>query len=344
MVRYKRSNVTAKTGVNFVRSLIEGQGCLFHKIEQENDLGIDALIELFKDERPLNKQIAAQIKSGQAYYSPGSEECLIPVDNHRDYWSGYPLPVIGVVYVPSLARAYWVDVKRYLKLFPTASVIRFMATEASRLDGSVFQTRFLPTLLHEVPDIPFDQALALLHSTKPSESYLGLVVIFRRYSNRRETWTALVEYFTVRSPDDIPPILIYYLSHIPWHPDIVYQGEQISRETRDYAKELLQRFGRSEILKLLDFIDTENMISRGSIGQSLEALISSLPHSDPVLESIAGDANVELFSRECAAFILAMHLGKSALPTLQALAASGSWYAAELVNYVQQYGEVNPYG
>ena len=63
MVMCKRANATAKTGVNFVRSLVESEGCLFHKIEQEDDLGIVALIELVRGERPLNRQVAAQIKS-----------------------------------------------------------------------------------------------------------------------------------------------------------------------------------------------------------------------------------------------------------------------------------------
>lgn len=111
MVKYKRTNVTAKTGVNFVRSLVESEGCLFHKIELENDLGIDAIIELVKGETPLHKRIAVQIKSGQSYYNPGSEECLIPIENHREYWASYELPVIGVIFVPSLGRAFWVDIK-----------------------------------------------------------------------------------------------------------------------------------------------------------------------------------------------------------------------------------------
>ena len=57
MVKYKQTNITAKRGVNFVRSPVEQEGCLFHKIEQENDLGIDALIELIKDEHPLNNKL-----------------------------------------------------------------------------------------------------------------------------------------------------------------------------------------------------------------------------------------------------------------------------------------------
>lgn len=74
MVLYKQTNVTAKNGINFVRFVIESAGSLFHKIEAENDLGIDGLIELVRDEKPLNCQVAVQVKSGQSYYNASGEE------------------------------------------------------------------------------------------------------------------------------------------------------------------------------------------------------------------------------------------------------------------------------
>jgi hypothetical protein len=87
---------------------VEEANCIFHKIEQENDLGIDGLIELIRNEAPLNKQFAVQIKSGESYFVPKTQECLIPIDGHREYWTAYPLPVIGLVFVPSQKAAYWI--------------------------------------------------------------------------------------------------------------------------------------------------------------------------------------------------------------------------------------------
>jgi hypothetical protein len=344
MAKYKQTNIVSKNGINFIRSLVEKQGCLFHKIEQENDFGIDALIELFRKGRPLNRQFAIQIKSGQSYYNARSCECLIPVGNHFDYWTAYQLPLFGAVYVPSLDRAYWINIKSYLKNEPSSSTIRFAATEANRLDSATFQSIFLPILLNETPEIELKQAFALLHSKKPDESYLGLIVLFRRFSNLRETWTALIDYFKSRDFEAIPPILIYYFAHIPWHPDIAYVGEAITPETKAYAKSLLHEFGRDEVLKLLAFIDKENMIARGTIGQSVEAVVSFLPNIDKLLEGIANDAAVHLQIREFAALILSMHLGKAALPILHSLVKSGSWYSSVLITYLQQYGAIDPYG
>jgi hypothetical protein len=239
MAIYKRTSVTSKKGLNFVRSAVEDSSSLFHKIEQENDLGIDALIELIRDEKPLNKQVAVQIKSGQSYYNSSSDECLIPIESHRDYWSSHPLPVIGIVYVPALKRAHWIDIKSYLKNFPAAAVIRYRTSEANRFDSAAFSKLIVPSLLHEIPQLSFQEAFALFRSSKPDEFSLGLIVLFRRYPNTREVWDEFIQYFINRPLDEIPSIMIYFLAHVPGHGDIYYFGETLSGEIQDYARELL---------------------------------------------------------------------------------------------------------
>jgi hypothetical protein len=343
MAIYKQTIVTSKKGINFVRSVVEDASSLFHKIEAESDLGIDALIELVRNETPLNKQFAVQIKSGQSYYNSSTEECLIPIGTHREYWLSHPLPVIGIVYVPALKRAHWIDIKSYLRQFPDATMIRYRMSEANRFDGPTFLKLFLPTVLREAPELSLQEALALFRSAKPDEFYLGLIVLFRRYPNVYEVWDAFIQHFIREPSANIPAAMVYFLAHIPWHGDIYYSGEAITEETRLHAKDLLSRFGRKEILKLLGLIDTENGISRGATGQSVEAIISSLPAARAILPDIATDEGVDMFQRECAALILAMNRSPAALPALKCLAESGSWYAQELINQLIEYGDLNPY-
>ena len=251
MAIYKKTSVTAKTGINFVRTAVENAGSLFHIIEQESDLGIDALIELIQDEKPLGKQIAVQIKSGKSYYNSRGAECLIPIGSHRDYWTCYLLPVIGIVYVPHLKMAHWVDIKSYLKKFPEATVIRYRTSEANRFDSSTFPRLFVPTMLGEIPELSLQKALAMFRSSKPDESYLGLIVLFRRYPNVHKVWDEFTQHFVAKRSEDIPPIMVYFLAHIPWHGDILYTGETFTEETKAYGKNLLARFGRDEVIKLL---------------------------------------------------------------------------------------------
>ncbi len=343
MPTYRKTNITAKNGINFARSAIEGGGSLFHKIDAENDLGIDALIELIRDEKPLNRQVAVQIKSGPSYYNSSGDECLIPIDHHRDYWLNHPLPVAGIVYVPSLEAAHWVNIKSFLKDHPERTVIRFIRSEANRFDSTTFSKLFVPSVLSEVPDLSLTEALKLFRSEKPDESYLGLIVSFRKHPNSLEGWDQLIQNFIEKEIDEIPNVLIYFLAHIPWHGDIWYSGESINQETKDHVRSRMAKFSRSEVLKLLGFIDEENSIARGTIGQSVEAIISSLPNVNRILESIVLDPTLAEFQRECAAIILAMNSGESAVPTLRILSDSGSWYAGELIEHIRAYGGVNPY-
>ena len=343
MPRYLQTAVTAKRGTNHVRTTVEDAGSLFIKIEQENDLGIDALIEFIRNGEPLNQQIAVQIKSGQSYYNADAEECLFPIDGHRDYWLKHRLPVYGIVYVPALKTAHWVDIKRFLKDYPTATTVRFPASETNRFDPSSFAKIFVATIVRETPQLSLEEAFVLFRSSKLDESYLGMTVLFRKHPNVLEVWDELVRFVREHAADQIPGQLIYFLAHIPGHGDIYYYDEQINATTREYARTLLSGLVYGDVVKLLSFIDQETSVSRGSLGQSVEAIISSLPRSGALLREIADSSDHEVFVREVAALILAMNEGANAEPTLSSLATSGSWYAGEILLHLRQYGHVNPY-
>nr|WP_298116781.1 DUF4365 domain-containing protein [uncultured Pseudomonas sp.] len=343
MPTYKKSAVTAKEGINFIRSVVENSGSLFIKIEQESDLGVDGILEFIKDEKPLNKQIAVQIKSGASYYYSETRECAFPIGKHRDYWSQHPLLVFGLVYIPALKAAYWVNIKRFLKDNPNATTVRFSATRANKFDSSTFNTLFLPGIAGETPVLDIDEAFALARSCEPSETYLGLLVLFRRYADNKSAWHELIRTFIERPAEEIPPVLLYWLAHIPGHGDIFYFGQTASPETRTYARSLFKEFDVEHVIKLLSFIDPEAQIARGTLGQSVEAIVSSLPNSSAMLRKIMKSSEIDLSIREYAAIILAMNEGKGALTDLRKLNDSGSWYAGEIAMHVQEHGSINPY-
>jgi len=344
MPKHKVSSSTGKLGVTFVRGVVEGANCLFHKIDQENDLGIDGIVELIRDEEPLNRQFAVQIKTGESYFDTTKQACFFPVDDHYAYWNGYPLSVYGIVVIPSLKRAFWVDVKRYFKQHPNCTIIRFSATEANTFDDGHFTSIFVPTALKEPPDIPLEKALLLLHSHNEDESLLGMVVLFRRFCNRREAWDAFGEYFISHDADRIPGMLIYFFAHVPWHGDISAVGEQLTEETRNYVRGKFASLGKTELIKLLSMVDEENMIARGTIGQSVEAIVSSLPHCLGLLSQVLKDKTLPRFIREVAAIIFAIHKPQESIPFFQDMAEDGSWYMAEMVAHIKEWGGLDPYG
>jgi len=343
MPKHKISSSTGKLGVTFVRGVVEAANCLFHKIEQENDLGIDGIVELVRNEEPLNKQIAAQIKTGESYFDSAKNECVFPVEDHYSYWNSHPLPVYGIVAVPSLKKAFWVDIKQYFKNNPNCTIIRFSATEANTFDDAHFASVFIPTAVREGAGIPFEKALQLFHSPNEDEFFIGMVVLFRRFCNRQEVWDAFVQYFIDHNADELPGMLIYFFAHVPWHSDIWAIGEQLTEETREYVKTKLGSFGKAEVIKLLSLVDEDNMIARGAIGQSVEAIVSSLSGRLAFLSAILEDRAQPRFIREVAGIIFAMHQPQKAIPYLQEMAAQGSWYMGELVAHIKECGELNPY-
>lgn len=343
MVKYKATSITAKKGLNFIRSLVEENGSLFHKVEHENDLGIDGVIEFIRDEQPLHRMAAVQIKSGSSFYDSHTAQCRIPVENHSQYWLKYNLPVIGLVYVPSLKWAYWVNIKRYLERNPEASTVVFSANRANQLDPDRFSTVFVPNILGETAQLQLHEGLNLLESSNADERLLGLQVVFRRYPNRRETWDGMVSLFLSRTKSELPPIIVYYFAHVPWHGDIFGFGESLTKETREYAQTLINQFAKPGIIKLLEFVDEETMISRGSLGQSVEAVIASIPNGLYLCRTIATDESIQLFIRECAALIVAIHEGNKALPILERLRQQGSSYAEQMISYINEFGGINPY-
>ena len=344
MSKYLKTNSTSKAGVNYIRTIVESHNSIFQKIDQENDVGIDALIEVVKNERPTGNFIASQIKSGKSYFDKKSNLCKFPIGNHREYWSNYCLPVYGIVFIPEFESAYWIDIKRYLKNHPKATIISFEPTLVNIINPTTFITQFIPHLTGDVPNLNYEFAKSLFESSNPDEIYLGLYTLYKKYADKNEVWKLFVDYFKEHSIKDIPDPLVYYLSVIPWHPDMLFYKDTHTPESREYGKTLIAQFGKSEILKLLHFIDEENMISRGSLGQSVEAIISSIPNSLTYLESIIKDKNINIKIREFASLIYAYHKGKESILVLKTIDETESWYIPELIKHLNEFEYFDPYG
>lgn len=340
--KYPTRNATAKTGVNYVRSIVEGSNSIFTEIHQENDIGIDALIEFIKNEHPTGKCIGVQIKSGDSFYDEKRNECVIPVDNHADYWTHYPLPVFGIVYVPMRKCGFWVNIKDYLRGNRQSATIRFQCTRVNTFENANFNRIFVPNIIGELPDeFPYEEALELFHSPNQDESNLGLYILFRLHSDRNDVWDEFIAYFRNQSSENIPGVFAYYLAHIPWHGDIAGGRDKITKESKEYARSLLASFTKADVVKLLCLID-ENGISRGTVGQSVEAIISVIQDSCVCLADIAQDNDLPLPIKEFAALIFTYYSQNTVQGLQESMAlwqriAGQSQYANELIAYLREY-------
>lgn len=335
-MKNKKTNTTAKKGVNFVRTITEDSECFFHKIEQENDLGIDAIIEFLKNETPLNKSIAIQIKSGPSYYNSKKMECIIPIDSHRDYWQNYPLPVYGIVYVPDLKLGYWIDIKHYLENNKDSIAIRFSGNRANQFDFDNFNNVFIPRLTNKTPEISFNVALQLFDSTDINEFTLGSIVLFRRFVNEKETWERIVDYITNPANQKIPYHLIYYLAHIPWHPDIFYTGKPINKEIKKNVLNRIKSFDSNIVNRLLNQIDEEDDIARGTIGQSIEAIISKVDGKKDIIENNIIDRDLNIHIRHLSAILYGYYYEKQSLKFLNQINDEDLWIIPQIIEIINE--------
>ncbi len=343
-LKYTKTNSTSKIGVDFIRSIVDHNNCIFHEINANNDLGIDAMIEIIKNEKPTGKLIAAQIKSGKSYFNKEKNLCKIPVKNHFDYWINYHLPVYGIVYIPKNGDAYWINIKTYLKNNPKDTIIFFERTRANQLNKKTFLSIFVQHLSNKVPNISFKLAKTLFASDKLDEVYLGLYALHKKYADRNESWQLIIDYFKTKDIEDIPRILICILAHIPGHPDIAYYKDTLTEEAREFGKTQIFTFGKEQILKLLAFVDEENRIARGTLGQSVEAIVSFIPNFEKFLEEIIKDNKMEIHLREVASIIYSYHKGKESIELLKTIPKEESMYIPELIKHLIKYGCLDLYG
>lgn len=342
MTKYLKKNITAKQGINFIRTIVEYSGCLFHKIEQENDLGIDCLIEFIHDEKPANKSIAVQVKSGPSYFNKDSNECLIPVDSHYEYWVNYPLDVFGIVYVPELDKGFWINIKSYLKENPDVKAIRFLVNRSNQFDMQDFNRLFRPCVLGETPYLPLEEALSFFDSKHQDEFVLGVFVLFRRYINEQIIWEKFIEHVKESEPEEISFSILHYISHIPWHPDIWFSGEMVNSENKKYVISMLNGFDKKTVIKLLSLIG-EDGIQRGTIGQTIEALLSVIKTINLYLEEIIKDKLLDIEIRHNAAVIYAYYNKKNSLDFFRQIDIKESWFIPEMVKYIEEFEWYNPY-
>jgi hypothetical protein len=335
MPTYKKTNITSKIGVNFIKDIVERSGSIFHKIEQENDLGIDAIIEFIKDEKPTHKSIAIQIKSGMSFFNKKTNECIIPVKSHYDYWNNYPLPVYGIVYVPEKEKAYWIDIKQYFRTNCKTSQIKFEINRLNIFDLKNFNNYFTPLNSSELPIVSIDEALSLFESENIDEFLLGSQILFKQHVNNEKTWYKFIDYIKTNEIDKIPLHLIYYLAHIPWHPDIYHTGEIINEDTRRIVIKIIQEFDKTIVIKLLSMIDEEEGIQRGTIGQSIEAILSKVTNIEQYLEEIILD-KLDISIKYPAIIIYAYYKKEKSLPILKKLNSNELDFIEDIIQYIDK--------
>jgi hypothetical protein len=279
MVKQNEKIKLGKKGVNYVTSIVDNNKCNFNGFLQENDVGIDGIIEIFtKSGTPTSCLLAVQIKTGKSYYD--DNYCYIPVNNHKVYWSNYSLPVIGIVCIVNdineVEEAYWVDIKSFLSNNPKTNSIKFERNEKASFNNSSFYYGFCSNFISssQVSEMTFNEAKELVDNN--IQKQLGFYVLASRYSNIIESWKILFSHY--ENLDDELNLSFFFdsLTYTMPHPDhfLTSNRYQFSKESKKYVLNKVKDFTEKDILRMLEL--ARGGIERGTIGESIEILISHI--------------------------------------------------------------------
>jgi len=98
---------------NYVSTIVTNQGWIYRN--REKDYGIDAELEIVRNQRPTGEIVFAQLKSIGRLPAKRRATLRIPCHvRHVEYWLSLAVPVILVVYTDSPQQAHWVCVQQYV--------------------------------------------------------------------------------------------------------------------------------------------------------------------------------------------------------------------------------------
>ncbi|MPM25322.1 hypothetical protein SDC9_71813 [bioreactor metagenome] len=105
---------------------------------------------------------------------------------------------------------------------------------------------------------------------------------------------------------------------------------------------MLNQLNTNEVTKILSSID-ENGIERGTIGQCIEAIISSINKSDRILKEIIRNEALEEEVINSAITILAYNYPEEFNLAVSNGEITKNWYVELIINSFQEYGGFDLY-
>jgi len=263
----------AALGVNYIEKAIISNDDLLIKIPQENDRGLDILIE-FKDKDSACYTFSAQVKSGMSYFNEKKDRISFSSDyKHFKYWQNHNVYVILFVYNTTDNLCYWVDLSKYVNENIENSKFRI-----STKDIHIFNEDTYNDLRDYVNGIILGQKNDSLLSNvirniisfdynTNSQRFLYNILNFR---NEPILWIIILYRLKNETNLEIIKVLINCLSYSTSNPDIFWNKYNIiDNKVKDLLRDEFNfRASKQLFLKLLSSYDIEKY-QRGELGQSV---------------------------------------------------------------------------
>lgn len=159
---------------------------------------------------------------------------------------------------------------------------------------------------------------------------IGVKSLFYGFCKELSTWEVLEELLYTRIPENTTGFIPYALAHVPWHGDIIGTKETtLDFGLRKLLKERMASYDNEIILALIRLID-DNGFERGSVGQSVYAIVDLVIENAPLkLISIIDDEKVESITRRRALGLYCLITQENSREKLRSIKGSDQ----ELIEY-----------
>jgi len=268
MVKVNPNRQISRDGVNTTRLFFEHNGCTFQEVDQQQDFGKDAYVDIGDQAGVSPLCVALQIKSG-ASYSKGNGDYSLPVEQHADAWRKSTVPVFGIVHDPRDGHLRWVDLTGYLQAHPDHAAGNITVSQWQTLDGTTLRGAFTAAVRAYIGGGAGALTLALL---SPEPFQLGAVYDAWALSRSDAKYLLILRRFIMDLKPEPLRRAIWLLSHVGSHPDIFWTKDNWIRPETD--KQVLPSFRWSpeEIAHMLRAVDHSDY-GRGTLGQCLDLLL-----------------------------------------------------------------------
>ncbi len=309
--KHKKSISTSKIGVNYVKSIVENNNCIFQEVSLDNDVGNDAYIEFVENEVAIGFAVWVQIKSGSSYVKPNGNFILKADKKHFVYWHSHLMPVATIIYDPEIKVAVWANITEYFEIHPEIIEngpysIEIPSTQQFTFD--TFQVFFDHFLVYRSKyKNNLSVALEKFSDRNNEQNCLqGISYLFVYYRNSFTSWYYIICCFQNFRGYKQLFYLINLLAYLPGHQDIFWHKhnritEEVSRRAVAFIAE---RFTKLEVLCMLELVTAGGGFARGAIGQDILAIILHINNIEKILESITFDEEVQEDARYWALLLL----------------------------------------
>jgi len=334
-----------KRGINLVQTMVDDNDCFFHEIKQENDVGIDGIIELSDKGVLTGINVAVQIKTGDSYINYLNKKCTIHIGKHKNYWKNYTLPVYGLVCDLRNSCFYYVDIKKFISVYEkeidngNIKSISFNIELHNTIIVKDFTDLFIKQFFNMVPLLSFERAKQFVNSNFLSDICLGLDVLRIHHYEIEETWDIFVEIFRNNTQDLCWRKIVIFIADGTHNPDHWAVGEGYEIRSK-FSHKAIQSLGKADIIKLLGAVDEYEGFARGAFGEWVDFTIREIPNKIEYLIDIMKDDSIEDSIRDNALFLLACYDEKIFMD----VSVRCNLHSRDMLQkHVKQYGIIYPY-